>query len=88
MSVRRDQIPDSTQKAMECLREQAVQGHLRDDACVKTDCQYRLIETRRVGKRTESKAEGNCLLQLQLRTVSPTRFSAEEWVGVVGMEWS
>jgi len=67
MSVRRDQIPDSTEKAVECLREQAVQGYLRDDACTEKDCQYRLFKTRRIGTSTASQAEGNCVLQFQLR---------------------
>lgn len=88
MSVRRDQIPDSVEKAVECLREQAVQGHLRDDACTKENCQYRLVETTRVGTSVESKAQGDCVLQLQLRARNVERFRREEWVGVVGMEWS
>jgi len=64
MSVRRNQISDSSQKEMECLREQALQGHLRDATCDEKDCQYRLVETQCFGANTESKTEGDCLLQL------------------------
>lgn len=79
MSVRRNQISDCVEEAVECLREQAVQGHLRDDACVKENCQYRLIESKRTGTSYLSKAEGDCVLQLQLRTRDVEREFGEEW---------
>lgn len=65
--VRLGNIWAGSKETMECLREQAIKGRLRDESCHEEGCQYTLFETDRAGESVRSAWKGDCLLQLRLR---------------------
>ena len=66
-----DEAGDS--ETVACLRGQAITGRVRDVSCNAEGCKYLRVSASRTGRTTVETHEGDCVLQLRLRTCDPRR---------------
>src|SRR5688572_23732637 len=86
MQIRLGSVQFGDETPLECLREQAAQGRLRDVSCDAEGCEYRLFKTERAHNSVRASSEGDCLLQLRLRARASPELWIGEWDFCVGME--